>query len=425
MKILLYIISIFLLCDVSFSQITQKVLFLGNSYTGVNNLPQMLADIALSAGDNIVFDSNTPGGHTLDQHSVNPISLNKIMLGNWDYVVLQEQSQIPSIDYYRYTYMYPAAHRLKDSILKYNPCAKVMTYMTWGRKNGGQQCGVNNTYCSPFFVDYNHMQDSLTNAYIQISNQIEAEISPVGSVWKSIRQNQPQIELFQPDDSHPSLAGSYAAACSFYTALFRKNPMSINSNIGLTSLEANSIKSIIKSVVYDNMSNWNIGNYDPMASFNSTYNLNSVVFNNTSSYSSVYSWDFGDGNTSASSNPTHTYLTGGNYMVTLIASHCEDADTVSQSININTSQIEAINLNSNVYCLPNPFANHTTIFIGDVAFQNATLTVLNHKGECILTLSNLNEQSITLDTRALADGLYFIQIVNGYDRTLTKIIKIN
>jgi hypothetical protein len=42
--------------------IPKKVLFLGNSYTAVNNLPQMVADVASSAGDNLWFDSNTPGG---------------------------------------------------------------------------------------------------------------------------------------------------------------------------------------------------------------------------------------------------------------------------------------------------------------------------------------------------------------------------
>lgn len=45
--------------------LTKKVLFLGNSYTAVNNLPQMMADVAVSAGDSLWFDSNTPGGYTL------------------------------------------------------------------------------------------------------------------------------------------------------------------------------------------------------------------------------------------------------------------------------------------------------------------------------------------------------------------------
>ena len=68
---------------------TQKVLFLGNSYTSVNNLPQMLKDAALSVNDTVIYDGNTPGGYTFQGHSTNATSLSKIMMGAWDYVVLQ------------------------------------------------------------------------------------------------------------------------------------------------------------------------------------------------------------------------------------------------------------------------------------------------------------------------------------------------
>jgi hypothetical protein len=48
---------------------TQHVLFVGNSYTYYNNMPQIVANIALSLGDELIYDSSTPGGHTLEQHS--------------------------------------------------------------------------------------------------------------------------------------------------------------------------------------------------------------------------------------------------------------------------------------------------------------------------------------------------------------------
>jgi len=54
---------------------TKEVLFLGNSYTGVNNLPQLIADVALSAGDTLIHDKNTPGGYTLEAHTTNATTL--------------------------------------------------------------------------------------------------------------------------------------------------------------------------------------------------------------------------------------------------------------------------------------------------------------------------------------------------------------
>ena len=65
----LVLIAAFTSCiSVSFAQ-TKNVLFLGNSYTGVNNLPLLTYNLALSLGDTINYDSNTPGGYTYQGHS--------------------------------------------------------------------------------------------------------------------------------------------------------------------------------------------------------------------------------------------------------------------------------------------------------------------------------------------------------------------
>ena len=55
-----------------------KVLFVGNSYTGVNDLPQMFSDVSFSAGDSVIVDRVTPGGYRFLNHSSDPNTLNKI-----------------------------------------------------------------------------------------------------------------------------------------------------------------------------------------------------------------------------------------------------------------------------------------------------------------------------------------------------------
>lgn len=57
----------------------------------------------------------------------------------------------------------------------------------------------------------------------------------------------------------------------------------------------------------------------PAAGFSSSINSLSVTFNNSSSNSTAYNWDFGDGNSSSQANPVHTYSTDGVYTVTLTA----------------------------------------------------------------------------------------------------------
>ena len=80
----------------SFSQ-AYDILFIGNSYTYYNDLPEMISSIANDFGDSINHAQSTPGGTSLYAHSQNQATINKINQQNWDYVVLQDQSQRPSL----------------------------------------------------------------------------------------------------------------------------------------------------------------------------------------------------------------------------------------------------------------------------------------------------------------------------------------
>ena len=75
-----------------FSQQTKEVLFIGNSYTYQNNMPQLVSNIATSFGDTLNYESSLLGGATFNIHSTNSATLSKISQEPWDYVVLQAQS---------------------------------------------------------------------------------------------------------------------------------------------------------------------------------------------------------------------------------------------------------------------------------------------------------------------------------------------
>ncbi len=276
-RIYLSIITIFLSIP-AFSQTTKRVLFLGNSYTNVNNLPQMVATVALSTNDILIFDSNTPGGYTLKGHSTDATSLAKIKAGNWDFVVLQDQSQLPSFPINQVKAdVFPYAKSLDNVINTYNSCSETIFYMTWGKKNGdASNCSYWPPVCS-----YEGMDSLLHLRYMMMADTNNAIVSPVGAVWKYLRQNYPQIELYQADESHPSLAGSYAAACSFYTTIFRKNPELITNDYTLSAADAAIIRSAVKTIVYDHLLDWHVGEYDPIADFGYNTSINqTVTFNN-------------------------------------------------------------------------------------------------------------------------------------------------
>ena len=63
----------FLLINLSVLGLNYKVLFIGNSYTEVNNLPQIISDIASSMGDTIQISSYTPGDAKTETPKMLPI----------------------------------------------------------------------------------------------------------------------------------------------------------------------------------------------------------------------------------------------------------------------------------------------------------------------------------------------------------------
>ena len=257
-KFLLLTIAI-LLFKTSFSQEEIKVLFIGNSYTYVNDLPKMIEDIANNENKIITHESVTPGGCTLFLHLESEETMSKIRRGNWDYVVLQEQSQLPVIDYYRHNTLKPSYKALHDSIIHYNPEAKVVGYMTWGRRYGGKQCvdfgdGV---YCSADFVDFNHMQDTLTAAYCENAYATNSYVAPVGEAWKEALAKDPSLVLHSSDNSHPSYDGSYLAACVFYAVFWNDTPIGIYHDRQIDDTKAELLQTVANDVFFNNLEKWN------------------------------------------------------------------------------------------------------------------------------------------------------------------------
>jgi len=244
------------------------------------------------------------------------------MSGDWDYVVFQEQSQLPSFDFYD---LNPGI-ALTRLVNQYHPCARVLFYMTWGRKNGdASNCAVWPPVCT-----YEGMDSLLRLRYLEMADYNKGEVSPVGAVWHYLRVNQPTIDLYQADESHPSIAGSYAAACSFYSLLFRKDPTGISYDFTLDSTTATQIRQAAKVVAFDSLSSWDFRE-PPSADFNYSIGLgiNEVIFSNRSQNAEQYIWDFGDGNTDTARNPSHSYLSNGTYAVSLYAYACDLDSTYS------------------------------------------------------------------------------------------------
>lgn len=401
------IFTLILFCIINLQSQTKNILFLGNSYTFVNDLPQTLAYVATSAGKTLNFDSNAPGGYTLQGHSTNAQSLAKIAAGNWDFVVLQEQSQLPSFpDFQVFSDVFPYARILDSLINVSNPCTETVFFMTWGRKNGDSYNCPN----WPPVCTYLGMDSLLNLRYSMMADSNQAILSPVGAVWRYIRQNYPQIELYQSDESHPSEAGTYAAACCFFTVVFREDPLLITYNSTLNNADAANIRNACRQVVYNNLLSFHVGEYDPQAVFSYQSQGNNIIFTNNSLNADTYKWSFGDGDFSTVANPVHNYSLTGSYQVKLTAERCGMQDTLTQLINIISTDISNNPDENDIKIFPNPAQNELNInFIGDYYKLNYYISDIS--GKEILS-GMINQKLSTINIASLSKGLYFIRLTD-------------
>ena len=336
MKLIASILFAFV-TTLSWTQDSISVLFIGNSYLSVNNLPQMVQELTSSLGDNILIDSKMNGGYTFQSHANDAITYNKIHSKPWDFVVLQGQSQEPSFPFDQVNLQtLPFAEKLADSVYASNECSQVNYYMTWGRQVGDPQWDSINTF--------DKMNTRLRNAYLRIADSTNASVSPVGVAWKYVRDNYPAINLYAGDGSHPSLEGSYLAACTFYSSLFQKSSVGASYTAGLNPQICAILQQAASSVVLDSIPTWKLVHHDSLfnASFVAGVNQYDVLFAATTSSPGNLVWDFGDGSpVGFGQNPMHTYVAG-TYTVTLYASGACGMDTVQQQITVNTVSLDDI-----------------------------------------------------------------------------------
>ncbi len=318
-----YLIIIALLCSLTgTAQQRYRVLFIGNSYTYVNDLPHTIAQFAGALGDTLDYDSSTPGGATLQQHCSNATTLSKIAQGGWDFVVLQEQSQLPSFPPSQVQQqVYPYAHILDSLIHAADSCTETVFYMTWGKKNGDTA----NCASYPPICTYQGCQDRLSASYIEMGQLDHATIAPAGEAWRRVIGQNHAFDLYQSDQSHPSIYGTYLTAAVFYEILFRKYVI-IDSFVtpGISSTDAIDLRQAAHAVVADSLAKWLEPGHIPVATFAAQATTQGVAtFTASSINGDSFVWDFGDGSLGTGVTTTHTYTQSGIYNVTLtVTDHC-------------------------------------------------------------------------------------------------------
>src|SRR5258708_34697396 len=83
------------------------------------------------------------------------------------------------------------------------------------------------------YADAPEMTAQLAEQYTIAGNANDALVIPAGLAFAKAIARNPQVNLYDPDKRHPSLAGSYLGAATIYASLYGKSPAGLSYYGGL------------------------------------------------------------------------------------------------------------------------------------------------------------------------------------------------
>ncbi len=194
---------------------THRILFIGNSYTYYNSMPQLVKAMAENQFPDQLVETKFigGGGATLKKHWDVGQAIMEINTGQWDYVVLQGQSMLglSNLSEGKKPVQFLKYARMFDREIKKNG-AQTVLLMTWSRRNGQPP------------------QKLIADIYQNIAEELHSQIAPVGLVWDIVRRNK-EMELYSDDGSHPAVTGSYLAALTVFSTIFEVIPQAVSGQL--------------------------------------------------------------------------------------------------------------------------------------------------------------------------------------------------
>lgn len=199
----------------------QRVLFIGNSYTGVNKLPEVFLEVVKSAGKKAPeVKAATPGGRTLQNQLGLAASMKLIDEGNWDVVVLQGHSQEaaraeqePAIA----AEFTQSAAELCGRVRAKSPKVQIYFYQTWARHPDFWKTDKKATAVG---ANPQEMLERIRKWYGKVALDNQATVVPCGEAWALNYAAPNALRLHTKDNSHPELSGTYLNAVIFYGKIY-------------------------------------------------------------------------------------------------------------------------------------------------------------------------------------------------------------
>ncbi|MEY8760535.1 T9SS type A sorting domain-containing protein [Chryseobacterium tongliaoense] len=391
-------ISLFFICAFAVKSQTQQALFIGNSMTYFNNMPEQFKNIALSKGKTVDVTSHTAGGAGFVHH-INDAAMYQVIRSKvFDFAILQPGTSESAGASFPVSLTAERGRKIRDSIKKYSPCAKVFLYeIPYGVPSQND------------YATYFNFQGIIKDSITKMANLMQAEIIPAGESARAHYTASQDLALHGSfNDIHPNLNGSYLVAASVYATLYQETSLPSTYLGGLPQNTAEYDQQISGNTVLTNPAMWLMNVYHINAGFSASGNNQQITFTNTSSNYDTVLWNFGDGSTSVAVSPGHQYATAGSYTVTLTVYKNGCSSVISKIIN--TSQLmvsETDSVRFKVY--PNP-ASDFIFYESDKSLDK--IEIYDLAGRRLKELNQLSAKG-KIDINAYPKGSYVIRVYFG------------
>ncbi len=216
-----------------------SVLFIGNSATYVNDIPQTLADLAGKAGFKVKTKALTKGGATLSDHADLSTDHGKAVFKEiekgYDFVFLQENTSCISSEEAR-AQTAAAAKALDGAIRRSGATTVFYVRPPQGKTVYG-------------FSPYEQCLE-FDKLFVPLARDLGAENAYVDRAFAYAVKNL-NVSLWGKDNAHTSPEGAYLAVCVFFSTLFDTSS-TVLENGGLPDDVALSLQRAADKVVLEN-----------------------------------------------------------------------------------------------------------------------------------------------------------------------------
>lgn len=399
--------STLLISALFFSLITNaqtKVLFLGNSFTYTYDIPALFSGFANSAGISVTVDQNTQAGMAVADEQIvghvnDALSQSKITSQQWDYVVVQDNmgNYVNNVGIIS-SNCGNANVALYNLIKANNACTRIIYFAGWGPL-GGVSSGDNTTACI----------DRIHGNIIFLNNGIGQEIvTPIGKAWNSSFTQLPAVNLYYSDNVHPSLEGSYLAAATIFTTIFKVDP----SNLSYTGTVNSITAQTMRTIAYNTVTGPSYFTTTNLSAFTPVISQSGSVLSVPANYTS-YQW-YLNGSAVGTNSNSFTVTANGDYYVEVTNSG--GCSMSSFKVNIFSTGIENADIPSDGFNILPVLSNLFELSSASMG----TISIFDMQGKRISTFEKRNEK-VNLDLSNSTAGVYLIVLSNGKNKFSKKI----